>query len=166
MNKERKSKKIIIIVVVAAIAVFAAAGICVYYNFYSQLTETSQGVAGKILKDWDTGATEPGTAKSSGTQIPGYSTAEMKAGDTVLHLSVGNPKANECGFYATVKLSDGTELYKSQLLEPGSGLTDIPLSKTLEKGEYKAMVLYECVTLDDDHKPLNSAESEFTLIVK
>lgn len=50
MNKERKSKKIIIIVVVAAIAVFAVAGICVYYNFYSQPTETSQGVAGKILR--------------------------------------------------------------------------------------------------------------------
>ena len=52
------------------------------------------------------------------------------------------------------------------MLEPGSGITDIPLSKNLEKGEYKAMVLYECVTLDDDHKPLNSAESQFTLIVK
>lgn len=76
----------------------------------------------------------------------------MNAGDTSLHISIGNPKSNTCGLYATLRLSDGTVLYKSDLLEPGSGLTDVPLSKSLEKGEYQAMVLYECVTLDDSHQ--------------
>lgn len=90
----------------------------------------------------------------------------MKSGDTSLHLSIGNPKANKCGFYATLKLEDGTILYKSELLKPGYGLTEIPLSQTLEKGEYTAIVLYECVNLDEEQTPLNSAESEFVLIVE
>lgn len=84
----------------------------------------------------------------------------------VLFLSVGNPKANNCGFYATLKLEDGTELYKSELLKPGYGLTEIPLSQTLKSGEYTAILYYRCVTLDEEQAPLNSAESEFKLIVK
>ena len=57
-------------------------------------------------------------------------------------------------------------LYRSELLEPGFGLTEIPLKKSLDAGKYTAIVLYECVTLDESHTRLNSAESEFTLIVK
>ena len=141
-------------------------GVVVYNNFFAEQPTTSNGVVGKISSDWDTGMEDETSPKSKGTQIPGYSTAEMKAGDTSLHISIGNPKSNECGFYATLKLEDGTVLYKSELLEPGYGLTEVPLSKTLEKGEYSAIVYYECVTLDEEHTPLNSAESEFTLIVK
>lgn len=90
----------------------------------------------------------------------------MKSGDKSLHLSIGNPKTNECGFYTTLKLEDGMVLYESELLKPGYGLTEVPLSKTLEKGEYTAVDVYRCVTLDEKETPLNSAESEFTLIVK
>ena len=90
----------------------------------------------------------------------------MKAGEKSLKLSIGNPKDNKCGFYATLKLEDGTVLYESELLKPGYGLTEVPLNKTLESGEYTAMVVYKCVTLDEEETPLNSAESEFKLIVK
>lgn len=90
----------------------------------------------------------------------------MNAGNTSLVLSIGNPKVNKCGFYATLKLEDGTMLYESELIKPGYGMTEVPLNKPLEKGNYTAMVVYKCVTLDKEHTPLNSAESEFKLIVK
>lgn len=142
-------------------------GVVVYNNSFAEDPTASEGVVGKISEDWNTGMDEEkNSSQNAGIQIPGYGTAEMKSGDTSLYLSIGNPKQNECGFYATLKLDDGTVLYKSELLEPGYGLTEIPLSHTLEAGEYTAIVYYECVTLDEEQKPLNSAESEFTLIVE
>ena len=131
--------------------------------------KNANGVAGKIVDNWDTGipeqTDEPEESTSGGIQIPGYSKAEMEEGDTQLHLSIGNPKENNCGFYVTVRLEDGTVLYKSELLKPGYGLTEIPLEQTLNKGTYDAEVFYECVTLDEDASQLNSAISKFQLIV-
>ena len=62
-------------------------------------------------------------------------------------------------------LEDGTELYTSPLLEPGQAVQLIPLNQTLKKGEYAAQVVYRCVTLDEDHAPLNAGVSGFTLYV-
>ena len=121
---------------------------------------------GVVSDDWETGLDDKTSSESSSIQIPGYSSAKMKAGDTSLHLSIGNPEDNNCGFYATLMLNDGTILYKSEMLKPGYGLTEIPLSKTLDRGEYNAIVYYECVTLDKEHAPLNAAESEFVLTVE
>lgn len=163
----KSKKKAVIAAVVIILSAFIIVGGFIIYNRPSDDEATpADGVVGKISDDWDPGLEEESSAHSTGTQIPGYSTAEMNAGDTSLHLSVGNPKENNCGFYATLMLADGTVLYKSELLNPGCGLTEVPLSKTLEKGEYDAMVFYECVTLDEKHSPLNAAESEFKLIVK
>ncbi len=169
MDKEKKKSKkklLIIIIVILIFAALAVGGVVVYNNFFAEPPTPSNGVVGKITDSWDAGLEDETSPKGAGIQIPGYGTAEMKSGDTSLHLSIGNPKSNECGFYAALKLEDGTVLYKSELLEPGFGLTEVPLSKTLEKGEYTAMVCYECVSLDEKHTPLNSAESEFMLIVK
>lgn len=167
-SKNNSKKKLIIAVaVVLLIALIAVGGVVVYNSFFAEKAPSSTGVVGRISSDWDTGVEENTSSQpEAGIQIPGYGTAEMNEGDTSLHLSIGNPKANECGFYATLKLNDGTVLYESGLLEPGYGLTEVPLSQTLEPGEYTAIVSYRCVTLDEEHKPLNSAESELTLIVK
>lgn len=166
--KEKSNKKLFIISIISILVVTAlvVGGIVVYNSFFAEKPTASSGVVGTISDGWETGIKEENSQQKKGVQIPGYSTAEMKAGDTSLHLSIGNPKANECGFYATLKLDDGTVLYKSELLKPGYGLTEIPLSQTLESGEYTAMVVYQCVTLDEKETPLNAAESEFKLIVK
>lgn len=167
-TKEKSKKKLLVIIaVILVIAALVVGGVVVYNSFFQKQPITpSKGVVGVISDGWDTGIEDETAPQSAGIQIPGYSTAEMKAGDESLVLSIGNPKANECGFYATLKLEDGTVLYKSELIKPGYGLTEVPLSQTLEAGEYTAMVCYQCVTLDEEETPLNSAESEFTLIVK
>lgn len=168
-NKNENSNKkglITAIVIIILIAVLSIGGIFAYKYFSAEKEKDSKGVVGKISDGWDTGIEEESQQPKQGIQIPGYGIAVMEEGDTSLVLSVGNPKANNCGFYATLKLEDGTELYKSELLKPGYGLTEIPLSQTLKAGEYTAIVYYKCVTLDEEQSPLNSAESEFKLIVK
>ena len=168
-NKNENSNKkglITAIVIIILIAVLSIGGIMAYQHFSAEKEKDSKGVVGKISDGWDTGIEEESQQPKQGIQIPGYGIAVMEEGDTSLVLSVGNPKANNCGFYATLKLEDGTELYKSELLKPGYGLTEIPLSQTLKSGEYTAILYYRCVTLDEEQAPLNSAESEFKLIVK
>ena len=168
-NKNENSNKkglITAIVIIILTAVLSIGGIMAYQHFSAEKEKDSKGVVGKISDGWDTGIEEESQQPKQGIQIPGYGIAVMEEGDTSLVLSVGNPKANNCGFYATLKLEDGTELYKSELLKPGYGLTEIPLSQTLKSGEYTAILYYRCVTLDEEQAPLNSAESEFKLIVK
>lgn len=165
--KEKSNKKpLIIIIAILVIAALAVGGVVVYNSFFAEKPLPSNGVVEKISDGWDTGLEDKTAPQSSGIQIPGYGTAVMKAGDESLSLSIGNPKENKCGFYATLKLEDGTVLYESELLKPGYGLTEVPLNQTLDAGEYTAMVVYKCVTLDEEETPLNSAESEFKLIVK
>ena len=166
-TKEKSKKKLLIIIIaILVIASLAVGGVVVYNSFFAEKPLPSNGVVGKVTDGWDTGLEDETDPQSSGIQIPGYGTAVMNAGDENLHLSIGNPKDNNCGFYASLKLEGGTVLYESELLKPGYGLTEVPLNKTLESGEYTAMVVYKCVTLDEEETPLNSAESEFKLIVK
>ncbi len=167
----KKTKKktliitIILVVIVLALAVSTFFIIKSMNNSNNEEQTDSEGVVGRISSGWDTGISKPNDSSQSGVQIPGYSMAEMNEGDTQLHLSIGNPKENTCGFYATLELEDGTVLYKSELLEPGCGLTEVPLTQTLKKGKYDAVVRYDCVTLGEKHNPLNSARSKFTLVV-
>ncbi len=125
----------------------------------------STGVSGVISEDWDSGI-DHGSVQATGVQVPGYKLAKMNAGDTTLHLNIGNPKANEVAFYVTVELEDGTVLYTSPLLEPGQGISDLPLSASPEKGTYNAYAVYQVVSLDEAHTPMNTVKSAFTLYVE
>ncbi len=166
MEKKKNKKLKIILIILLIVAVLSAAGVMVWLGTSNQ-NPSNDSVAGTVVDNWDTHLQSQQTdSAATGIQIPGYSKAEMNAGDTELKLRIGNPSANTCGFYATLMLEDGTKLYESQLLKPGQGMEKVPLNKTLEKGEYKAYVLYRCVTLDGNEKAMNSAESAFTLTVK
>jgi hypothetical protein len=122
---------------------------------------------GRIIENWFPGSTPPDPDKpTEGTMIPGYGSAVMNAGDRTLKLTIGNPLGNRVGFLAELTLEDGTVLYSSPLLEPGQAILLLPLERTLEKGTYKAMVKYNCVTLDRSHQPLNAGISGFTLYVQ
>lgn len=166
-SDKKKNPKKTIIIVVAVILLIAAATAAILYacGVFTPKREIGEGVVGVVSDDWDSGVEQPSEGQKQGTRIPGYSSAEMNAGDTTLKISIGNPKQNTVGMLATLKLSDGTVLYESPLLKPGQGLKEIPLNKTLTKGTYDAMVVYQCVLLDEKNTPLNSAESGFKLIV-
>lgn len=167
--KSKKNKKAVI---TAAALVILAAAVFVYMRMDTGTGEDSKpkeqgnGVVGIISDSWDPNVSQPEQEKKPGTQIPGYQSAVMKEGDTSLKIRIGNPTDNKVGFIATLKLEDGTELYTSPLLKPGQGLEEVPLAQSLKKGEYSAMVEYQCVSLEDEKTRLNKAQSGFTLIVE
>ncbi|MBR3242411.1 MAG: hypothetical protein IKF90_06905 [Parasporobacterium sp.] len=161
-----KNKKNLILIIIIAILVIAVVILAIFlFKPKSKPKEAGTGVTGQISEGWDTGI-DNGSVDAGSIQIPGYKDAKMQAGDTTLHLSIGNPEVNEVGLYATVELEDGTVLYESELLEPGYGIKDIPLTKSLDQGTYNAFVVYQIVTLDEAHTPMNSARAAFTLYVE
>ncbi|MBQ1658885.1 MAG: hypothetical protein II059_03470 [Clostridia bacterium] len=171
-EKTKSKKQTIIIITLALVLVgclVTAAVLLLNKPKEEPLNEPAKGVVGVIKDNWDTQvSSEPTDSPSQakkGTQIPGYSSAEMNAGDMSIKLRIGNPKENHVGFYASLKLADGTVLYKSPLLSPGQGLEEVPLTQTLTKGTYDAIVEYKCVLLEDGKTPLNSAESGLKIYV-
>ena len=99
--------------------------------------------------------------------IPGYEMLEMKAGNKEQSLCMPNPPQNCCYFQIALYLEDGTLLWQSELIEPGTVSKPIVLSKALEKGMYTNGILrYSCYRMDDYLTPLNGAETKITLWVK
>ncbi len=169
MDQEKKKKKsytLLILILIAIVLIGTAVTVVLLMNRKSPEEVKGEGVVGVITDNWDPKISqEPEGSQKSGTQIPGYSKAEMHSGDTSLKLRIGNPKDNKVGFLATLKLSDGTVLYSSPLLRPGQGMEEVPLNQTLSPGTYQASVYYQCVLLNEEQTPLNAAESAFTLYV-
>ncbi len=171
-HNKNNTKKTIMIIAAAVLLLAAVVMLTLFLSGAFQKGQTDdkkedhKGVVGVISDDWDPGVEEPTDSQQrGGTKIPGYSSAEMNAGDKSLVIRIGNPKDNKVGFFASLVLSDGTVLYESGLLKPGQGLDEVPLNQTLEKGTYDAKVVYQCVLLDGENTPLNAAESGFKLYV-
>ena len=99
--------------------------------------------------------------------IPGYEMLEMKAGSKEQSLCMPNPPQNCCYFQIVLYLEDGTLLWQSELIEPGTTSKPIVLTKALDKGMYpNAILRYSCYRMDEDLTPLNGAETKLTLWVK
>lgn len=99
--------------------------------------------------------------------IPGYEMLELKAGSKEQSLCMSNPPQNCCYFQISLYLEDGTLLWQSELIEPGTNAKPMVLSRTLEKGTYPNAVLrYSCYSQDENLTPLNGAETKLTLWVK
>ena len=112
-------------------------------------------------------ATETVIKNPDSIAIPGYEMLELKAGSKEQSLCMPNPPQNCCYFQICLYLEDGTLLWKSELIDPGTNSKPMVLSKTLEKGMYpNAILRYSCYRMDDDLTPLNGAETKLTLWVK
>ena len=99
--------------------------------------------------------------------IPGYEMLELQAGSKEQPLCLPNPPQNCCYFQIFLYLEDGTLLWQSELIEPGTISKPIVLSMVLEEGMYPNAVLrYSCYRMDEDLSPLNGAETKVTLWVK
>ena len=99
--------------------------------------------------------------------VPGYEMLELKAGSKEQSLCMPNPPQNCCYFQIALYLEDGTLLWKSELIEPGTTSKPMVLTKALDKGMYpNAILRYSCYRMDDDLAPLNGAETKLTLWVK
>ena len=152
-----------VLLIVILIAGIAAA---VYFSRQKDPETGGNAYVDADASAWDDGIdTEEPREITENILVPGYSGAEMKAGDTTLSLRIGNPEENTCYLQATLQLEDGTVLYESGLLEPGTGFEQIELNQTLEAGTYEALVHYQGYSMDEERSELNASDSAFTLTV-
>jgi len=103
----------------------------------------------------------------SSIAIPGYESIELKANSKQQSVCLHNPIQNSCYFKVSLFLADGTLLWQSELIEPGSNSKPIVLLMPLEKGTYyNATLKYSCFSMNDDLSQLNGAETKVTLQLK
>lgn len=99
--------------------------------------------------------------------ITAYETIKLKADTLEQSLRLENPLDNNCWMVITLSLEDGTELWRSEELQPGQIVRSITLNKALSAGEYENAVLgYKHWTYDDKKEPLNGAETLVKLVVQ
>ena len=111
------------------------------------------------------GIVEGKKATTEYATIPGFESMIFAADTTEQEVYFANPEGNTVNLQLTLSLLDGTELYKSDLIEPGKVVKNIAISKALSPGTYEdAKLLYDCYT--PDNKKCNSANVTFKLIVK
>ncbi|MCD8218025.1 MAG: hypothetical protein LUD01_08280 [Clostridiales bacterium] len=164
-NTRGGQKKIGVVVLALVILILLAALIYLVVTDRNPETgESGNAYVDMEADEWDDGI-EDTTDTADNMVIPGYSGAQMTAGDTVLQLSIGNPEENTCYLQATLELEDGTVLYESGLLEPGTGYEQIELVQTLEEGTYEAVVHYQGYSMEEEPKELNGCDSALTLTV-
>ncbi|MBQ3841329.1 MAG: tRNA (uracil-5-)-methyltransferase [Ruminiclostridium sp.] len=101
---------------------------------------------------------------SGSIDIPGYESLSFKAGNTAQSVNLKNPQTNDCYFVLSL-ITDGETLWTSDYIEPGYAVKNLTLTRALEKGEYDAVLHYDCFTLNDK-TPLNGAEIQLKINVK
>lgn len=162
-DKKKRYWTLLVLLIVILIAGIAAA---VYFSRQKDPETGGNAYVDADASAWDDGIdTEEPREITENILVPGYGGAEMKAGDTTLSLRIGNPEENTCYLQATLQLEDGTVLYESGLLEPGTGFEQIELNQTLEAGTYEALVHYQGYSMDEERSELNASDSAFTLTV-
>lgn len=100
--------------------------------------------------------------------IPGYDKLTFKAEESIQYVSLENPAQNDCSFIISIALPDGTELYKSGLIAPGTVIDLLRLKNTPAAGVYEnATLSYSCWSVDADGEmaEINGANTFFTLEV-
>ena len=139
----------------------------------ANMPEEPVAAAGKQLEleegavDWegekpqDTG----GSGAVRGIAIPGFKSITVEANKKDVKVNFRNPEGNPCYFEISLILADGTELYRSKMIEPGKGLYEITLNQPLAPGEYDAVLKYDTYSLEG-LTPMNGAEVNLTLIAQ
>ena len=103
------------------------------------------------------------SVENGSISVPGYESISFKAGALSQSVDLKNPQTNNCYFVMSL-IIDGETLWTSDYIEPGEAVTKLTLSRPLDKGEYEAVLHYDCFTLNDK-TPLNGAEIKLLLKV-
>lgn len=157
-----KSKKLWIPALVIGLAVI----VIIIFAFNSCGSSQSSS-AGMVL---DTYAVyyEPSAALThtdNGIAIPGYGTIYFAEGETVVPLTLYNPKENDCLFKFEIYIDQSTEpIFTTDLIEPGKATEYAELKNGLTAGEY-TLKIKVCTYTADDLSPLNNAVVSATLKV-
>lgn len=159
---EKKNKKIAVII--SAICVILVLGLAGY--FMSRQNSDSDSA---FWPDLDPNAGVPSKQeeeKPEGIRIPGYPAITIDAGETEVTMNLMNPKGNPCYFTFELVLTESDEtIYTSKMVEPGKTITNVTLSRPLEKGEYPAVIKITTASLEDGSQ-MNGANVETILVAE
>lgn len=104
--------------------------------------------------------------KPEGIRIPGYPRITIQADTKDVMMNLINPEGNPCYFTFEIVLTEENEtIYVSEMVEPGKSITDVTLSRALEKGEYPAVIKITTTSLEDG-LAMNGANVETVLVVQ
>jgi len=85
--------------------------------------------------------------------------------DNSAAIGIRNIESNQYDCIVTVTLDDGTEVYKSGGLAPGSELSMVTLTQDLKPGDYEATAVFEIIEQDEEHTVAGQTASKLTLHV-
>lgn len=166
-NPKGKTGKILLLIVLVILLVGAGVFIGLHWNdWFGDGSQTGLTVD-QDAEDW-TGVQEEDTGEKNedSIDIPGYGSITLKADTAEQSVNLYNPEQNTCYFRMTLLLSDGTQLWQSDLVEPGKAIYDMTMEQTLSEGTYEDAVLrYECFEMNEEQTPLNGSEIKLTLNV-
>ena len=136
-------------------------------GLYFLLTKKDSDSADKPNPDSDTAAeTNSMEEKPDEIRIPGYPRITIQADTRDVTMNLINPEGNPCYFTFEIVLTDENEtIYVSELVEPGKAITNVKLSRALEKGEYPAIIKITTTSLEGGTE-MNGANVETVLVVQ
>ena len=136
-------------------------------GLYFLLTKKDSDSADKPNPDSDTAAeTNSMEEKPDEIRIPGYPRITIQADTRDVTMNLINPEGNPCYFTFEIVLTDENEtIYVSELVEPGKAITNVKLSRALEKGEYPAIIKITTTSLEGGIE-MNGANVETVLVVQ
>lgn len=162
-KEDKKSKKVIILIL--GIIFFTIISMLIAGNFEKVKDILSPDID-SAATNWK-GPENENDSLSRGIAIPGYESMKLRANKLDQKVSIYNPEENNCYFVITLCLPNGTEIYKSKMIEPGKGLYNIVLNQKIQKGIYENSILkYECFAMDESLSELNGASVNLKLEVK
>ena len=164
-NEKPQKKKpfLIIFICIIMIALGLAAGIFISNLLNKSPDRTYDNNAEDIKEKSDDSSTSEEVADN--IAIPCWDTLFMVADSKEQEVNFYNPEKNKnCDFQLSLSLEDGTELWKSQLIQNGKAIYNITLNQPLEAGTYKAVMKYDCFSRNGSQ--LNGSNLNFNLIVK
>ena len=96
--------------------------------------------------------------------IPGFNQLLFKSHTKTQKVNMYNPSENSCTMSMAMYLSDDTELWAADNIQPGNGFYEIELNTELDSGTYDGCILnIRCY--DKNGTELNGGKMSFTLSV-
>ncbi len=103
----------------------------------------------------------------SGITMPGYPALVFPANSKKVGLELPNPHGNPCYFRYTLTIAEtDTEIYQSELLQPGKMLETLTLNRPITAGTYTLRIEIDTFSLTDGTTPMNGGVQEVKLVVK
>lgn len=160
---QKKKPFLIIFICIIMIALGLTAGIFISNLLNKSPDRTYDNNAEDIKEKSDDSSTSEEVADN--IAIPCWDTLIMVADSKEQEVNFYNPEKNKnCDFQLTLSLEDGTELWKSQLIQNGKAIYNITLNQTLEAGTYRAVMKYDCFSRNGSQ--LNGSSLKFNIIME